>query len=422
MSAELDVLMKQAADLQSLMSTLVEKNGKKDDTPNADAIYKDTFEKMKTSILDEIEKRMEAKKAAELAKSIAPNKGEPAPAEPKMKLGEFLLKCKYNHPDVSSLFMKDTSVSKTVMNETTSAQGGYTVAPEYATQIIGELTNMATIVPKCTPFPHSLGPTKYVPKWLTDLSIFWVAEEGDKTLTKPTLTRKTSTLKKMAAIVPMTDEYLQDDFAGMEGLLAKRIARAMANEIERVGLIGTTVGGDAFNGILNETGTHTVAQAIANLSYLDLVNAWNHADMLEEYRIGAEWYMNRTLLAKLMLIVDGNNRPLWNMQNSINPPMAGTIFGAPVNISSQITNTCSTGANTSTIIYGNYQFILLGYKVGNEGIQVLASQHAVIGTAAGIGAITYNAFQNDETLYRFVMRKGILVSIPEAFVCITGAK
>ncbi len=398
---QVEKLMKQVADINAIVTKLADKYGQIDGTVNMDVIHKDEFEKMKADLLLELEKR--------LATSNKPNdKGDPAPAiEP---LNKFLLKVKISDP----------SLIKTAMSEGTGAQGGYTVPVGYESKIFGAISDSTTIVPKCTPYPHGMadGFTKKIPRWLTGVTITNTGEGVVKPITKPTLAQPESVLKKMTAIVVMTDELLADNISSLDQKCAEMVGRAMAVEQERQILVGNTGAGDPFMGLGYAVGVNALAQVGANFSYPNLLRIINYA-LLEEYHTGAELYMKRSSLNLIMGLVDANNRPLWNM-NTINGKMQHVALGIPINLSSTIPDNIGAG-NTSFIFYGNYEKILLGHKEGGvgAGIAVSVATQAIISTSTDV---TINLWTQDETGFRFVKRHGIVVIVPAAFVRMTGVK
>lgn len=386
MDVQLETIMKQVADMQGLLATLAEKNGQKESKPDTDAIHKDELEKMRVSILDDMEKKIAISRIPIVT-----------PDEEKKSAGFFskwLLAVKRN----------DHEFLKGAMTEGTPAQGGYVVPTGQETEIFGALNNPATIISKCTMYPHGQmdGYTKNIPKWLTDLTVAWVDEETEKATTKPTLEQKQSILKKMFAVITFSDEFLADNISNMAQRVATLVGENFNVELERSVLAGNT---DPFLGIGYVSGTNAYPQAAANLDYQDLVNIINYA-LIEKYHVGAELYMTRATLSLIMGLVDGSNRPLWNLQ-TINDKMKNFCLGVPINISSQTVST--------QIIYGNFKNVLLGYKAGGvgAGIQVDVSNSAT-------DADSVNYWTKDMTGYRFVMRRGVLVVNPEAFVKATG--
>ena len=372
--------------MHGLLATLAKTNGQDDGIPKADAIKRDELEKMKTDLLDEMDKKMAASKA--------PIESDDDKKKKDFKLGEWLLAVKN----------KDHTYLKTYMSEGTPAQGGYVVPEGQDTEIYGALSSPATVISKCTLFPHGQpdGFTKNIPKWLTDITVRWVDEAGVKYTTKPTLTNKESILKVMYAMIPFTDEFLADNTANMTQKVSERVGIGMNVELERSVLAGNT---DPFVGIGYAVGTNAVAQLGANLTYTDLINIVNYA-LIEEYHNGGELFMTRAGWSLCMGLVDGAGRPLYNI-TSINGAIARTVLGVPVNISSRVVAT--------QIIYGNLKHVLLGYKAAGAGagIRVDVSNSAIDADAT-------NYWTQDMTGYRFNMRRSVIVVNPEAFVKYTG--
>jgi HK97 family phage major capsid protein len=399
--ADSDTILTTVNDMKNQLSIIAEKQGQTDGIVKANAIKKDELEKMKTDILLEFEKKF--------AESKMPL---PVPEKKQgMKLAEFMLKAKVNHSSLSDLFIK------TSMTEGSAYQGSYTVPVEYGDMILGALNNESLVVNRFTPLVHNMGYIKYMPKWLTDLSIYWVDEEAVKTQSKPTITRVTSTLKKICAVIVASDEYLQDDITGMEGQLAKLVGENIAIELERLAFIGSTGAGDAFNGVFSST-PNSVTQAGAHIIYSDLTRLLNHASMLERYRVGAEFFMNRTMLGGVMGIVDSTGRPLWNMQLNAQGQLINTILGIPITVCTSITDTCATLGAKSVIFYGNPNQVMIGRKAGQEGVDLLVSQHGIISTST---SVTVNLFTQDETGFRFVLRRSVVIPVALAWTVLDEA-
>lgn len=407
-------MLKTQKELQSLLVKLAEDNGKNaDGTPKADAIHAEEVAKMTKSITDAL---AEKGLLAQPKQNFIWGKGSEGQVGQRVSFGQYLIMAKMNHPTLSEAYIKNLS-EKTVMSEGTPAQGGYTVPQEYSNEIIGAIYDGATVLSKCTPLIHSLGYIKNIPKWLTGVSIAWVAEDGTKTITKPTLQPKVSTLKKIVVgPVPFTDEYLQDDqsniVTGVNGL----VKQAIEAELERIVLVGDVTGlTDPFNGIAYAvTGGNIVNQAGASLAYVDIIACWNNSSVLEQYRTGAEWYMNRVGMGLCLNILDLQNRPIFFIgMNDGNSNVGMTMLGSKVNLSSQILSTYGAGGDETNIIYGNYKYVLLGEKGGANGLQVAVSNSAVSGV--GANNVGQNAFMQDETWYRFVLRRSVVVAVEEAF-------
>jgi len=394
---ELDSILSTVNEMKGVLATLAADKGQKDGIVNADAIKKDELEKFKAEILAEFEKFNVKSKMPE-------QKNE----EPKIKLADFMLMTKTNHP----------SLQKTAMSEGTAAQGGYAVPTEYTDMIFGALNNPSYVVNRFMPLIHNKGYKKELPKWLTDMIVYWIGEGVRKTASKPTLSNSESELKKICALIECTDEFIEDEITGMEGQLAKLVAQNMEIEFERLAFIGDVTGaGDSFNGVFHST-PNSANQGGGSIAFSDIVGLLNNANMLEVYRIGAEMFMNRTLVGSVMNIVDLAGRPIWNLTLGSDGKLQNTVLGIPITVCTAITNSCSTSGAKSVVFYGNPNTIIMGRKAGKESIDLLVSQHGVIDSE---GVVTSNAYQMDKTFYRFVLRRSIVVPIGGAWTVIDEA-
>jgi HK97 family phage major capsid protein len=235
------------------------------------------------------------------------------------------------------------------------------------------------------------------------LTAYWVGEGAVKTKSDATFEQVVSTLKKICALTAMTDEELNDQIVGLPNALEMKVAEAFASEMLRVALEGNTGNSDPFMGIYNAVGVKTVTMAGANLVYGDIANLWNDPQVIEPYKEGSEWFMNRTSFGLILNLVDDNGRPLWNLSNIDGKPIVN-MLGDKVNLCSQMT--------TSGIIHGNPKYVILGQKSGDSSIAVDVSNSAVI--SSGV-EVSENLWTQDETGYRFVLRRSIVVAIPKAF-------
>lgn len=391
---KLEALMKLAKDLNDRVSEIAREKGQRDGIPQGDVIHKAELEKQVGDMIARLHPTPK--------KMIFGGTGQAGEGEEKISFGKWIKMVAANHPAIADQF------TKTIMEVGTDAQGGFLVPEGFSAEILGELNQPTSIVPKCTDFPQE-HPTQNLPKWLTDLTVYWVDENGTKTFSKPTLENKQSVLNKIVAMVAFTDELLEDNISNLPSKIATLVAENFAVDIERLVLVGDVTGAaDPFNGLGFVAGTNVVNQLGLNLSYLDVTNIWNNPSVNNKYlKRGGEWYFNKTVLGLMMNLVDLQNRPLWNI-GALSAGIPPNVLGSPYNLSQQILNTYGAGGNTSFITFGDYKFILLGSKKGAGGITMAM-------TNSGTDGSSLNAWMNDETFMRWVKRQGILVAIPEAF-------
>lgn len=309
-------------------------------------------------------------------------------------LGDFLLNCREKSP----LCLTE----KTTMTEGTNAQGGYTVPTEQSSEIIRLIHDDNVIPALARNFPMSTWKRTF-PKQLTAVSVAWTDEGATKSKSKPTFGQLTQTAKKLAVIVKMTDELLEDNSVEMANFVREIVAEAMGDEIDRVGLVGNTGAGDPFMGVLYATGVNSVSMAGASLAGDDII------DLFQAVKVAARKRgtlvtstMGETLMMKLK---DQQGQYLWS------PPQGDVparIWNKPYVVSDQIPTTLGTGAQTA-MLFGDFSKYFF-YSI-RKGMTVKVSQDA----ADWVDAALDSAFTQDETWTRWVIRMSLDVALATAF-------
>lgn len=369
----------------------------------SEADIKATKEKELEAIIEKVVEKLHPKKSIiDVAKKMVwateKNEGEQIEdGSKKFFLGQFM---KAVLPGNMNFYPEIVANLKAVMSEGTDAQGGYTVPVEYTNEIIKLESEESILQGLARLFPMGTL-TRNLPRQLTGVTATWTGEATAKTKTKPTFDRLTQTAKKLAAVVPLTDELLEDNSVGIDQFIMALVAEAMAVEFDRVGFVGNTGAGDAFMGVNYETGVNVVTQAGNSLCFNDVI------DFL--YSINAKYRQNATLITsddglKLMMkLKDSTGQPLWS-KPALNAPT--TIYGQPYKISNQIPSTLGEGTETA-MLWGNWKKYF--YYSPRGGYEVYGSRDA------GDFSTNTSAFMNDETWYRFKRRMNEAVALPVAF-------
>ncbi len=289
---------------------------------------------------------------------------------------------------------------KTTLIEGTDSLGGYLVPEEFSNQII-LLENKDAIIRQLARIFPMKTLVRTLPKQLTDVSVFWTTEGTEKTETNPTFSRLTQTAKKMAAIVKMTDELIEDESVGIDNLIQGLIAEAMAAEEDRIAFVGDVSGlSDPFNGVLYAAGVNSVTQIAANMVGDDIINII--MSLNAKYRKGATLVTSTDGLKLIMKLKDKNDNYIWNPPTALTPK---AIWGYPYEISDEILSTYGGGTETA-ILFGNWK---KHYFVSDKGgLEVKSSI-----SATDVGAAS--AFMEDETWFRFKKRISLDVALSAAF-------
>jgi HK97 family phage major capsid protein len=166
-------------------------------------------------------------------------------------------------------------------------------------------------------------------------------------------TSVTATAKKIATIMQLSRELLQDSEYDVTGIALEQIMRATAKRADYAafradGTNDATNG--AATGILN-FGTSVVAPSggttVEALDYSDVLAVLLGTDV-EVFNRGPRWWMHRFILFRMMSIRDNNGRPIF--LTAIEAPSTGamgSILGYPVTTGNIMPTTNSTGATVA---------------------------------------------------------------------------
>lgn len=281
------------------------------------------------------------------------------------------------------------------MSESVPSDGGFAVQMDYASEIKTRMFSTGQILPRLTRFPISARSNAItIPASADDtesagvyggILAYWLGEAGSKQASHPKLRALELKLKKMAVIVPTTDE-LMDDAVALEAFVRQGSNIALVREAEKQVIRG--VGAGQPLGILNSGCLVTVSAEVGQLAdtvvYENIVNMWSR--MYADSRANAVWLINQSIEPQLFtmgITVGVGGSPVYMPPGGASAAPYGTLFGRPVIPS----NYCSKLGDVGDIILADFSEYIW---IEKGGIQEATSIHY--------------AFTTDETYYRFVMR------------------
>jgi HK97 family phage major capsid protein len=214
----------------------------------------------------------------------------------------------------------------------------------------------------------------------------------------------TVTPGKIAALLAVSSELLEDDSTNLLIDILNDFAEAAAYKMDFI-CLAADGGADAtdggFTGILGGGGTDRTAASgnttMATLDYEDVLACVINAPNGVIQRGGAAWWMNPTILAKMLLIKDTTGRALF--QSALEAPSygkIGSILGFPVNPAAAAPTTDSAGARVAAFGDPN----ALAVRIRRD-MQISRSDQW--------------AFDTDEIAFRMTMRGGIKIKAATAF-------
>lgn len=219
--------------------------------------------------------------------------------------GEFALGARSFELGIENEAMKKIAAAATTWgNEGTGADGGFLVPPEFSRAIWQKVQAEENLLNRCAQL--QIGSNSIaIPKdeeapWdhTTGVRVYWEGEGHHVAQSKPSFELSTVRLSKLMALVPLSDELL-DDAIGLESWLQAKAPAKMAAKINTSIVDGTGVGQPL--GILRAPSrievTPNVSQPADSIWFENISNMW--ARMYAPWRRNAVWLINQDIEPQL---------------------------------------------------------------------------------------------------------------------------
>ncbi|MGV1017425.1 MAG: phage major capsid protein [Fluviibacter phosphoraccumulans] len=279
-------------------------------------------------------------------------------------------------------------------SEGTGADGGFAVPPDFRTAIVKKVMGEDSLLSRTDQMVTSSNaitvPTDETTPWQTSggIQAYWESEGGKKSQSKPSLTEKTVKANKIIALVPMTDELLQDA-PSMASYVSSKAPEKIDFKVNDAILNGSGVGQPL--GFLNSGALVTIdpesGQAADTVVYQNIVNMYTR--MTAEGKRRGVWVVNSDVEAQLMTMQfpgTGTAVPVYLPPGGLSAQPYGTLMGRPV-ISTEAAAALGDFGDISFVDFTQYMSVI---KAG--GIRQDVSIHLF--------------FDYDITAFRFVLRVG----------------
>jgi HK97 family phage major capsid protein len=275
------------------------------------------------------------------------------------------------------------------MFEKVGEDGGFLVPEEMLSDVSKKLESDESLLSRVTSIPvsgNSLSlPTDETSPWNGGVQAYWTAEGAQIADSKHKFGQANWKLHKLAALVKVTDELLEDSVA-LEGYIRARAPEAIMHKINSAILTGNGVGKPT--GILNSGFRVVVPKESGQLA--DTIVARNiikmYSRLIPQARRNAAWYINAAVEEQLRTMKDDDNSFIYLAPGSqMNQSPYGLLMGLPV--ISMIGSMPALG-DEGDIMLGSLSYYYAIIKRG--GMKQAVSQHLY--------------FDRDIQAYKFTMR------------------
>jgi len=292
-----------------------------------------------------------------------------------------------------------TRAATTFGNETTGADGGFAVPPDYSANIRSLIFSDQSLLARCDQVT-SASNTWTVPidddsPWSSSgIVAAWEGEGDAYADKKPLLKQNSVRLNKIGVIVPVTEELLEDA-PGMSSYVPRKAADKIRFKVDFAIMQGGGAGQPL--GVLNAPCLKTVAKETGQLAdtivWANIRKMWN--GLYAESRANAVWVANQDIEPQLQQMYWTENETTPTVaavpvylpvgQTAANTPH-GTLMGRPIIFH----QACETIGDLGDIFLCDFTQYLLLQKSG--GIRSTSSMHMY--------------FSQDIMAFKFSMRVG----------------
>lgn len=293
--------------------------------------------------------------------------------------------------------------------EGVGADGGFAVPPDFRSEIMLKVMGEDSLIARTDGQTSSSNsftfPKDETTPWQTSggVQAYWESEAAQLQQSKPALQTTTVKLAKLTALVPVTEELLEDA-PSLANYLRKKAPEKMDFKVSDAIVNGTGAGQPL--GILGSPSLITVAaesgQAAATINFNNIVNMY--ARLYGPLRNGAVWLANQDIEPQLMTLsfpVSGGATavPVYLPPGGLSAAPYGTLLGRPV----IPTQACQALGDVGDLILVNLSQYLTITKT--QGMRFDVSIHLY--------------FDYDMQAFRFILRVG---GQPWWSTAIAGAK
>ncbi len=239
----------------------------------------------------------------------------------------------------------------------TDSEGGF-LAPDEFEKILIESLEEQNIFRQLANIITTSSGDKKIPVVAGKGTASWVDEEGIITESDDSFGQVSIGAYKLATMIKVSEELLNDSVFNLESYIAKEFARRIGSKEEEAFFIGDGTGKPT--GIFNATGGAQLGVTAASATAITLDEIMDLFYSLKSpYRKNSVFVMNDATVKAIRKLKDGNGQYIW--QPSITAGTPDTILNRPVKTSVYVPTIASAA---KSIVFGDFSYYWVADRQG----------------------------------------------------------
>ena len=323
------------------------------------------LDELKTAIGEVLAEQIADLKQPAGRKSFVDAAGGPEKAESYIKQAHYYASVLGMSEKFAGVDLK--AITDDIVYTGANGQGGYVNAPADVMREVARISKEASAVMRLARKFKQERDTLYVPTDTSDLTFTATAESVAKTVTKPTFTRATLTLVKIAGLIVITDEMVSGSVVDMVDYLNTRLGEDYGEYIDTK-VLGAELA-SPFDNIANVSGTNSVTLESTGPDWNKLIDVT--AAIKSKATRKARWYMDRTTFAEIRKVKGTDGQPIFQAGLAGSP---GSILGYPVELVDVMPTYSDATSGEMVALFGDLSYWYMGQGMAfNIGVSREAS-------------------------------------------------
>ena len=254
--------------------------------------------------------------------------------------------------------LRDRRFVKDALQVGTDSEGGYLVPDEYERTLVEALEEENIFRTLATIITTTSGERK-IPVASTKGTASWIEEEGAYPESDDAFTQVTIGSHKLATMIKISDELMQDSAFDLESYIANEFARRIGAKEEEAFFTGDGTGKPMGIFPSVAAAADNVTTTGASVSFDDMMELY-HA-LKRPYRRAAKFIMNDATVKSLRKLKDNNGQYIW--QASVVAGTPDTVLNCPVVTSAYAP---ALEAGKAGILFGDYKYYWIADRQGRS--------------------------------------------------------